>query len=303
MKLRGESGEGREAMAGRRHRARARWASRSPSSVPSRSGSTGVIPPNQRAYMAQGSFMGLALIIVGRGAVHPLLAGAVHAVLARADDLREPCEHRPPRRRDRAGRGPRRGSVARTRSPRRSRSSTLPARTVVRPTAVPGQSGPGLIDPTNLRDHRLASSDRARSPEILRKPAVRFAGCRRRARRLRIDSQAPLRPYRERIAALGTPGTPAYRCPSDPAAKEQATRSLQRSSGSFELVLAPVITALLGLWLDRTIGTVPLFTVLLAVLRLRRCRDLDVLPVQPPHGQHRSAVPGRVAPCRPRSRS
>jgi F0F1-type ATP synthase assembly protein I len=53
--------------------------------------------------------------------------------------------------------------------------------------------------------------------------------------------------------------------PISPEAKEDATRSLQRSSGSFELVLAPVITALLGLWLDRTIGTVPLFTVMFSV--------------------------------------
>ena len=53
--------------------------------------------------------------------------------------------------------------------------------------------------------------------------------------------------------------------PISPEAKEDATRSLHRSSASFELVLAPVITALLGLWLDRTIGTVPLFTVTLAV--------------------------------------
>lgn len=43
------------------------------------------------------------------------------------------------------------------------------------------------------------------------------------------------------------------------------TRSLHRSSGSFELVLAPVILALVGLWLDRTLGTLPVFTVGLAV--------------------------------------
>jgi F0F1-type ATP synthase assembly protein I len=46
----------------------------------------------------------------------------------------------------------------------------------------------------------------------------------------------------------------------------EATRSLHRSHGSFELALAPVILALLGLWLDRTVGTVPLFAVLFAVL-------------------------------------
>lgn len=47
---------------------------------------------------------------------------------------------------------------------------------------------------------------------------------------------------------------------------EEATRSLNRSHGSFELALAPVILALLGLWLDRTVGTVPLFTLLFALV-------------------------------------
>ena len=46
----------------------------------------------------------------------------------------------------------------------------------------------------------------------------------------------------------------------------EMTRSLHRSHGSFELALAPVILALLGLWLDRTIGTVPLFTLLFAAV-------------------------------------
>jgi len=44
-----------------------------------------------------------------------------------------------------------------------------------------------------------------------------------------------------------------------------ATRLMNRSHGSFELALAPVILALLGLWLDRTIGTVPVFTLAFAV--------------------------------------
>ncbi|MFZ4670260.1 MAG: AtpZ/AtpI family protein [Microthrixaceae bacterium] len=46
----------------------------------------------------------------------------------------------------------------------------------------------------------------------------------------------------------------------------ELTQSLHRSSGSFELAFAPVIMALLGLWLDRTFGTTPLFVVLLAVI-------------------------------------
>lgn len=44
-----------------------------------------------------------------------------------------------------------------------------------------------------------------------------------------------------------------------------ATRSLNRSHGSFELAFAPLLMALGGLWLDRTVGTVPLFTLGLAV--------------------------------------
>lgn len=46
----------------------------------------------------------------------------------------------------------------------------------------------------------------------------------------------------------------------------EMTRSLHRSHGSFELALAPAILALLGLWLDRTVGTVPLFTLLFATV-------------------------------------
>lgn len=47
--------------------------------------------------------------------------------------------------------------------------------------------------------------------------------------------------------------------------RTEITRSLHRSSGSFELVLAPVLMALIGLWVDRTFGTAPVFTVGLAI--------------------------------------
>jgi len=47
---------------------------------------------------------------------------------------------------------------------------------------------------------------------------------------------------------------------------EDATRSLQRSHGSFELAFAPILLALGGLWLDRTIGTVPVFTIVFAFI-------------------------------------
>lgn len=39
-----------------------------------------------------------------------------------------------------------------------------------------------------------------------------------------------------------------------------------RSHGGFELALSPVLFSLLGLWLDRTVGTTPLFCVLFAVI-------------------------------------
>jgi len=48
--------------------------------------------------------------------------------------------------------------------------------------------------------------------------------------------------------------------------QQEMTRSLHRSHGSFELAMAPVLMALIGLWLDKTFGTVPLFTIALAVV-------------------------------------
>jgi hypothetical protein len=61
--------------------------------------------------------------------------------------------------------------------------------------------------------------------------------------------------------------------PTDPAASApdtgtEMTRSLHRSAGSFELALAPVLMALIGLLIDRALGTVAVFTVLLAVVGL-----------------------------------
>jgi F0F1-type ATP synthase assembly protein I len=46
----------------------------------------------------------------------------------------------------------------------------------------------------------------------------------------------------------------------------ETTRQLNRSHGSFELALAPVILGLLGLLLDRALGTVPVFLVLFTVI-------------------------------------
>lgn len=46
----------------------------------------------------------------------------------------------------------------------------------------------------------------------------------------------------------------------------ETTRQFNRSYGSFELAFAPVIMALIGLWIDRRIGTTPLLVIALAVL-------------------------------------
>lgn len=41
---------------------------------------------------------------------------------------------------------------------------------------------------------------------------------------------------------------------------------MNRSTGGFELAFSGVIFCLLGLWIDRQLGTVPLFTLVLAAL-------------------------------------
>ncbi len=52
----------------------------------------------------------------------------------------------------------------------------------------------------------------------------------------------------------------------DVSQRREMVSGMHRSTGSFELVLAPVLFALMGLWLDRAVGTVPLFTALFTVL-------------------------------------
>jgi F0F1-type ATP synthase assembly protein I len=48
----------------------------------------------------------------------------------------------------------------------------------------------------------------------------------------------------------------------------ELTRGMHRSTGSFELVLGPLLMALIGYGLDRWLGTAPLLTVALGVLGL-----------------------------------
>ncbi len=46
----------------------------------------------------------------------------------------------------------------------------------------------------------------------------------------------------------------------------ETTKQLNRSSGSFELAFAPVILGLLGLWLDHSVDTTPLFVILFSLV-------------------------------------
>ena len=46
----------------------------------------------------------------------------------------------------------------------------------------------------------------------------------------------------------------------------EMTRSIRRSHGSFEIAFAPVLMALMGLGIDRTFATMPIFTVSLSVV-------------------------------------
>lgn len=48
----------------------------------------------------------------------------------------------------------------------------------------------------------------------------------------------------------------------------ELTNGMHRSTGSFELVLGPLLMALIGFFLDRWLGTLPWLTVTLGVLGL-----------------------------------
>lgn len=50
--------------------------------------------------------------------------------------------------------------------------------------------------------------------------------------------------------------------------RELSNGIFHRSSGSFELVLSPILLGLIGLWVDRRVGTTPLFTIVFVVAGL-----------------------------------
>lgn len=54
----------------------------------------------------------------------------------------------------------------------------------------------------------------------------------------------------------------------DTSQRREFTQQMGKSSGSYELVLSPVLFALLGYLIDHWLGTVPVFTVVFAVVAL-----------------------------------
>ena len=52
----------------------------------------------------------------------------------------------------------------------------------------------------------------------------------------------------------------------DDTTQGEFSKGLRRSSGSYELVFSSVLLALIGLGLDRWLGTLPLFVTIFAVL-------------------------------------
>ena len=54
----------------------------------------------------------------------------------------------------------------------------------------------------------------------------------------------------------------------DASQRREFNDQLQRSTGSYELVVSPVLLALIGYGLDRWLGTVPMLTVIFAVVGL-----------------------------------
>jgi len=50
--------------------------------------------------------------------------------------------------------------------------------------------------------------------------------------------------------------------------RRELTKSMNRSHGSFELVVSPLLFALIGYGLDRWIGTTPWITVIFAIIGL-----------------------------------
>lgn len=50
--------------------------------------------------------------------------------------------------------------------------------------------------------------------------------------------------------------------------RRELTQEMGRTTGGYELVFSPLLLALVGFGIDKLIGTLPLFTILFAVLGL-----------------------------------
>jgi F0F1-type ATP synthase assembly protein I len=58
------------------------------------------------------------------------------------------------------------------------------------------------------------------------------------------------------------------RLPVDASQRRELSQQMHRTTGGYELVLSPLLLALIGYGLDRLVGTVPVITIVFAVLGL-----------------------------------
>ena len=66
----------------------------------------------------------------------------------------------------------------------------------------------------------------------------------------------------------------------------QMISDVRRSSGGFELVLSPLLLALIGFGLDRAIGITPVLTVLFAVIGVAGAVTIIVIGYDREMGEH-----------------
>jgi F0F1-type ATP synthase assembly protein I len=79
----------------------------------------------------------------------------------------------------------------------------------------------------------------------------------------------------------------------DPSQRRELTQQMNRSSGSYELVLSPLVLAMIAFLVDRWLGTTPILTILAAVIGLagavvmiyyRYSREMDQHDAEGPWG-------------------
>ncbi len=77
--------------------------------------------------------------------------------------------------------------------------------------------------------------------------------------------------------------------------KSQGNATIHESHGAYELVLSPVILALLGYLLDRQLGTMPIFTGIAAVLGLTGAVIKLVVEYKAKMAEHEANAPWKTA--------